>query len=240
MENKNGQGIFYGVIGVATLIVAIIGATFAYFSASATAGGNGAISGQTLGGSDGGVLGLTVNKITFDSTTAASLDLVPTDITTATAQTAVTAKCESTTGVTGDNSGTKYTGCHLYRVVATAGSNVNATLNLTTLTLTGVTDTAKWHYAMWSTADVKTATTYNLTTNIATATGTGAVTSAEPKTVLNGALSAGDTVYYLLIYVENDEVQQNAGGSADVTGSYTGEFTLEAVGGSRVQATFSA
>jgi len=36
MENKNnGQGIFYGVIGVATLVVAIIGATFAYFSATA-------------------------------------------------------------------------------------------------------------------------------------------------------------------------------------------------------------
>ena len=29
----NGKGIFYGVIGVATLIVAIIGATFAFFSA---------------------------------------------------------------------------------------------------------------------------------------------------------------------------------------------------------------
>ena len=34
MEN-NGRGIFYGVIGVATLVVAIIGATFAYFSATA-------------------------------------------------------------------------------------------------------------------------------------------------------------------------------------------------------------
>ena len=33
MENNNGRGIFYGVIGVATLVVAIIGATFAYFSA---------------------------------------------------------------------------------------------------------------------------------------------------------------------------------------------------------------
>ena len=27
MENNNGKGIFYGVIGVATLVVAIIGAT---------------------------------------------------------------------------------------------------------------------------------------------------------------------------------------------------------------------
>lgn len=34
MENNNGRGIFYGVIGVATLVVAMIGATFAYFSAS--------------------------------------------------------------------------------------------------------------------------------------------------------------------------------------------------------------
>ena len=34
MENKKGSGIFLGVIGVATLIVAIIGATFAFFSAT--------------------------------------------------------------------------------------------------------------------------------------------------------------------------------------------------------------
>lgn len=33
-QKNNGKGIFYGVIGVATLIVAIIGATFAFFTAS--------------------------------------------------------------------------------------------------------------------------------------------------------------------------------------------------------------
>ena len=38
MENNNGKGIFYGVIGVATLIVAIIGATFAYFTATSRSG----------------------------------------------------------------------------------------------------------------------------------------------------------------------------------------------------------
>ena len=51
MERK-GQGIFYGVIGVATLIVAIIGATFAYFTATAsnstTIAGNAASVGLTL------------------------------------------------------------------------------------------------------------------------------------------------------------------------------------------------
>ena len=35
-RNNNGRGIFYGVIGVATLVVAIIGATFAYFTATKT------------------------------------------------------------------------------------------------------------------------------------------------------------------------------------------------------------
>lgn len=34
MENRKGNGIFLGVVSIATLIVAIIGATFAYFSAS--------------------------------------------------------------------------------------------------------------------------------------------------------------------------------------------------------------
>ena len=35
-QKNNGRGVFYGVIGVATLVVAIIGATFAYFTATAS------------------------------------------------------------------------------------------------------------------------------------------------------------------------------------------------------------
>ena len=34
-EKNNGKGVFYGVVGVSTLVVAIIGATFAYFTATA-------------------------------------------------------------------------------------------------------------------------------------------------------------------------------------------------------------
>ena len=41
MENRKGSGIFLGVVSVATLVVAIIGATFAYFSASVE--GNGTV-----------------------------------------------------------------------------------------------------------------------------------------------------------------------------------------------------
>ena len=44
-NHNNGRGIFYGVIGVATLVVAIIGATFAYFTASQSSN-NGDITGN--------------------------------------------------------------------------------------------------------------------------------------------------------------------------------------------------
>ena len=37
-NNRKGPGVFYAVVGVATLVVAIIGATFAYFSAQASTG----------------------------------------------------------------------------------------------------------------------------------------------------------------------------------------------------------
>lgn len=47
MENNNGKGIFYGVIGVATLVVAIIGATFAFFAAS-TGGNAGAVAANSV------------------------------------------------------------------------------------------------------------------------------------------------------------------------------------------------
>jgi len=36
MENRKGSGIFLGVVSIATLVVAIIGATFAFFSATVT------------------------------------------------------------------------------------------------------------------------------------------------------------------------------------------------------------
>ncbi len=40
MEKNNGRGIFYGVIGVATLVVTIIGATFAYFASAGNTADN--------------------------------------------------------------------------------------------------------------------------------------------------------------------------------------------------------
>ena len=68
MENNNGRGIFYGVIGVATLVVAMIGATFAYFSASISTDGD----------------PITFNSTTIDlslsqNTTGIKYNLIPVD-----------------------------------------------------------------------------------------------------------------------------------------------------------------
>ena len=46
-ERRNSQGIFYAVIGVATLVVTIVGATFAYFSATANSANNAITTGST-------------------------------------------------------------------------------------------------------------------------------------------------------------------------------------------------
>lgn len=47
-NNNNGRGIFYGVIGVATLVVTMIGATFAYFSATANSAPNAIAANSTI------------------------------------------------------------------------------------------------------------------------------------------------------------------------------------------------
>ena len=62
-NNKKGRGVFYGVIGVATLVVAIIGATFAYFTAAQSAGGN------VIGGNMANIgFNLSVEKVLDPST----------------------------------------------------------------------------------------------------------------------------------------------------------------------------
>ena len=195
MENKNGQGIFYGVIGVATLVVAIIGATFAYFSASAQSAGD--IKGTTLGGS-GGVLGLQVSKVDFGDTGATSNDLVPTNISTqALIQSAINNKCvASADGSTGDDV-TVYTGCHLYTIHATSQSAVNgATLALTSLTVSDATDDAKWQYALFEGSE--SSGTYTVSSMI-NSTPAGFPSSAV-NLITSQNLPAGyDHTFYLLV-----------------------------------------
>lgn len=71
-ENKKGTNTLYAVLGVATLVVAIIGATFAYFSASQT---NNDITGSTA---EAGGLVITAEQITENTNTnIIPLNLIP-------------------------------------------------------------------------------------------------------------------------------------------------------------------
>ena len=263
MENKNGQGIFYGVIGVATLVVAIIGATFAYFSASVTPTDSDAIQGTT-NGDVAGAMTLQVKKVAWTGTTAASNDLVPADFNAADTAfspanlgtteigRALTAKCEKE----------GYTGCHVWRITATttqtvAHANILLTLEEPTLTVEESTSADQWAYAVFTATEVMDETDDTKTTSLsspalaAVPTGSSAVGSfgsgiTELDIHNNAQLTAATApdvsqTYYLLIYVNNDNTVQNEGGTstADVTGSYSGSVTMKAAGG-QVMASFAS
>ena len=224
MENKNGQGIFLGVIGVATLVVAIIGATFAFFSASASTGETD-IKGETLDIS-GEALSMTATRHTFTGTTAPSLNLVPADIAVDTATNlnkALTAKCEDD----------GYTGCHVYELVATNGTTQNAATIDLSLTLTDVNNQTDWKYVVYTGAAES--------ASAITTSGSFAASGATAVSIHNGSLDAGTHNYYLMVYLGNQEYSQNQNTDTtkNATGSYNGVVTF-AAGGGTVSASFTA
>ncbi len=120
-ENRKGTGVFYAVVGVATLVVAIIGATFAYFSASATNDSD--VKGSTASGAS---LAIAVTKVSDEATAKNMIPMLSTDL---------------QKGVTGTSSkscidANGNTVCQVYKVTVTNGSadigiNVKGTMNLT-------------------------------------------------------------------------------------------------------------
>ena len=233
MENKNGQGIFLGVVGVATLVVAIIGATFAFFSAQAQSN-EGDITGQTLDVSSIG-LTLTVEKLAFSGAAANSNNLVPAVIGTGTTglQQAMTAKCEK-----GD-----YTGCHLYRITATSSTSVSSAQ--LQLTLDAAKLDSQWRYAIFEGTETgASGTTISGLTVGTVGTDSTAFTGLDttPATIYSGAVSATATIRYMLIYVENEDTTQNdtSNAATDVTGSYSGTVSLNGAGAGQVVASFTS
>lgn len=220
-NNRKGPGIFYAVVGVATLVVAIIGATFAYFSAQATADGD-SITGST-NNDLAGALSVNVTRVNKTVTAANSIDLVPANIdgTLETVNNAVKAKCEAN----------GYTGCHLYKIEAQSTQSVaNASILLSSLTVESTAKT-NWAYAIYTGTETS-------ATNIVK---TGSLNVTEPVDMhANAELTANTPVtYYLIVYLKNVDSAQNAGDASDETGTYTGTVTMNAAGG-KVSATFSA
>ena len=223
MENKNGQGIFYGVIGVATLVVAIIGATFAFFNAQASTNYVNNIEGNTLNLAS--ALSVTVTRLDLGGT-AASKSLVPATISTSDAagiNQALTAKCEKG----------GYTGCHVYKIVAQSSETVDsAKINLATLTTTNTKNKSDWKYVIYTGTDTAASALVE--------GGAGSMDLASAFDMHKGAkLTAGTPVtYYLMIYLSDDGAIQNDGGTNDATGGYNGTVTMTAGTGS-VSANFT-
>ena len=254
-NNRKGPGIFYAVVGVATLVVAIIGATFAYFSATVDSSAT-PITGETIDLSTE-ALSVKAEKVSFDGAKAANPGLVPADmddISTNLAKSvdgALKAKCEDANG--------NYTGCHVWRITVNSKQAVTAASVELALSV-DTTSNDNWSYAVFTGEESLNETKTTGFTNVAmlastpNAIGKIGTATAPLKLELNQGLglSAGTVegtpskVVYLMVYLANtDNPQNNASdvenGGTDETATYTGTVTLNAAGeGGEVKATFTA
>ena len=238
MEN-NGKGLFYGVIGVATLIVAIIGATFAYFNASQK-------DAETIKGEANNTLqsdlNLEVSKVNWklDGQTVASDKLVPADfqkdatsLTEAEVNAALGKKC-----IDGG-----FTGCHVWKITASSQQNLEAASIYLDLKVNGnpASDESKYRYVVF-TGTEENGTEKKVTSLTATTVKDGDTFNSIGGTAADihsgGALTSSDTVYYVMIYYENEETDQNSE-VENGEGKYTGTVTLSVAGTGQVTADFT-
>lgn len=208
-NERKGQGTFYMIIAMLTLIVAIVGATFAYFSLQAsdenTVKGNAAKVG----------LSLEVRKVSVDATG----DLVPLDE--LLLEKAIKGDSETGSQMCVDKNGN--TVCQVYEVKVTnegtAATAVNGTLTLTAETITNL----KWQI---------------MTDQDTPVTDSGQFkTTDDTEIAKNDTVEAnpGTKSYYIMIWIDEIEEDQN---DSD-TGAFTGVVSFTSADGSGVTGTFS-
>ena len=247
MENSKGRGIFLGVVSVATLIVAIIGATFAWFSASVGSGENDVNLTAYQFDAD-----LTVERV-FPTTENASKKIIPfvPDKVLREGQENETNNMNyalnEATDKCVDSSG--YLVCSLYKITVTNnGSDAieldgTVTTIETTPTKTGTTLTANGDLKaqIISYADGKYTYTHNLSKALAlpnTVSGSGKLIM-DPATLTVGATPGANTAeLYVLVWLNDTTGNQ----STMMGASYKGQFIFSAVGmgtGNQLTGTFN-
>lgn len=208
-NERKGQGTFYMIIAMLTLVVAIVGATFAYFSLQAsdenTIKGNAAQAG----------LSLEVRKVSVD----ASGDLVPLDETLL--EKAIAGDSATGSQMCVDKNGN--TVCQVYEIKVTnegtAATAVNGSLTLSAETITNL----KWQI---------------MTDQSTPVTDTGQFkTTDDTEIAKNDTVEAnpGTKTYYIMIWIDEIESPQN---DSD-TGAFTGVVSFTSADGSGVTGTFS-
>ena len=247
MENSKGRGIFLGVVSVATLIVAIIGATFAWFSASVGSGENDV--NLTAYQFDAR---LTVERV-FPTAENASKKIIPFvpdkvlregqgDQTNNMnyALNEATNKCVDSSG---------YLVCSLYKITVTNnGSDAieldgTVTTIETTPTEKGTTLTANGDLKaqIISYADGKYTYTHNLSKALAlpnTVSGSGKLIMDTATLTVGATPGANTAELYVLVWL-NDSTENQ---SSMMGASYKGQFIFSAVGmgaGNQLTGTFN-
>ena len=236
-NNRKGTGVFYAVVGVATLVVAIIGATFAFFSANAT---NEDITGSTAAA--GGVE-LAVTPITATGSNMIPLNLQdntnPANAATGDADQfakALTGKCKDANG---NNV------CQIYSITVTNKSTTSAVQVRGTLTLdTGAAANMKWQLLTNDTATTRATFATTVDKGVAGDVTVGGNTSKDGTgtTAASQTLAAsGTATYYVLVWLEETGSAQE---TTDAAKAFKGTVTFNAVdaGGntSGLTASFSA
>lgn len=249
MENSKGRGIFLGVVSVATLIVAIIGATFAWFSASVSSGENDVNLTAYQFDAD-----LTVERVfptpTPENASRKIIPFVPDKVLREGqenetnnmnyALNEATNKCVDSSG---------YLVCSLYKITVTNnGSDAieldgSVTTMETTPTETGTTLTANGDLKaqIISYADGKYTYTHDLSKALAlpnTVNGSEKLIM-NPATLTVGATSGANTAeLYVLVWLNDSTGNQ----SSMMGASYKGQFIFSAVGmgaGNQLTGTFN-
>ena len=220
-NNRKGPGIFYAVVGVATLVVAIIGATFAYFTASQT---NSDITGTTA---EAGGITLTVTPITDKTTKLIPLNLVTgqseKDTVDQFADALGSAKGDSCKDSNGN------TVCQVYSVYVKNKSTTSAIKVRGTLNLDSKATNMKWQLLTNATsttrAEFATVVDKGVTGNVTVGGNTGG--TANDKTVASQTLAgSGEATYYVLVWLEETGAAQEG---VDAGQSFTGTVTFNAV-----------
>lgn len=180
-NNRKGTGVFYAVVGVATLVVAIIGATFAYFSAQATNDTD--VKGSTAAGAS---LSIVITKLSDEATSKNMIPMLSTDL---------------QKGVTGTNSkscidANGNTVCQVYQVTVTNGSadigvNVKGTMNLAS-----TAKNMKWQV-------LTDATTVNASAQTVNQATVGVITDNQALT------ASGSHDFYLVIWLDETNASQD-------------------------------
>ena len=223
-ENRKGPGVFYAVVGVATLVVAIIGATFAYFSASAS--NNEAITGNTA---EAGGVELTITPVTTTGTNMLPLNLMDntkaTDPATGAADQFADALGATKGASCKDSNGNNV--CQVYSITVKNKSTTSTVQVRGTLNLASEATNMKWQLLETGTstarADFATVVDKGVTGNVTVGGNTGATGAAAASQNLAAEASA---TYYVLVWLEETGAAQE---TADASKSFTGTVTFNAV-----------